>query len=146
MFINISSFAFCSIKNSLIDNLIETENLSFNFEQNINGKIETGNCILEYPKKIFCKYDKFQNKILVSNGRSLVIKTQNGNYYRYSIERTSLNYILDKQFLIDEIRNLNERIIDNKFINFTILKNESEINIFFDKSWTYNCIKYSTRK
>ena len=132
LFINISSFAFCSIKNSLIDNLIETENLSFNFEQNINGKIETGNCILEYPKKIFCKYDKFQNKILVSNGRSLVIKTQNGNYYRYSIERTSLNYILDKQFLIDEIRNLNERIIDNKFINFTILKNESEINIFFD--------------
>ena len=132
LFINISSFAFCSIKNSLIDNLIETENLSFNFEQNINGKIETGNCILEYPKKIFCKYDKFHNKILVSNGRSLVIKTQNGNYYRYSIERTSLNYILDKQFLIDEIRNLNERIIDNKFINFTILKNESEINIFFD--------------
>ena len=29
-----------------------TENLSFKFEQNINGKVENGNCIIQYPKKI----------------------------------------------------------------------------------------------
>ena len=27
-----------------------TKNLSFNFEQNINGKLENGNCTIEYPK------------------------------------------------------------------------------------------------
>ena len=34
--------------------------------------------------------------------------------------------------MIEEIQKLNERIIDDKFINFTILKDENEINIFFD--------------
>ena len=46
-----------SIKENIIKNLENTQNLSFNFEQNINGKIENGNCKLEYPKKIFCKYN-----------------------------------------------------------------------------------------
>ena len=47
--------AVASIKENIIDNLKNTKNISFNFEQNINGEIETGNCVLEYPKKIFCK-------------------------------------------------------------------------------------------
>ncbi len=118
------------IKN-LIENIKNINNLSFNFEQNINGKIENGNCIIEYPKKIFCNYKNLNNKILVSNGKSLVIKTKSGSYYRYSIKRTPLNYILDKNFLINEIENLKGRIIDDKFINFKILKEDIEINIFF---------------
>ena len=55
-------------------NLKNTKNLNFEFEQNINGKIENGNCIIQYPKKIFVNMLK-NNKILVSNGKSLVIKT-----------------------------------------------------------------------
>ena len=42
-----------SVKNSIIENLKNIENVSFNFEQNINGKTENGNCIIEYPKKFF---------------------------------------------------------------------------------------------
>ena len=61
-----------------------------------------------------------------------MIKTKKGSYYRYAIKSTPLNYILDKNFLINEIKKLNERVIDNKFINFTILKDKNEINIFFD--------------
>ena len=117
--------------------------MSFNFEQNINGKVETGNCIVEYPKKIFCEYKNMNNKILVSNGKSLVIKTKSGSYYRYSIKKTPLNYILDKNFLINEIKTLKERIIDDKFINFTIFKDENEINIFFDKE-NFNLIGWQT--
>ena len=59
-----------SIKDIIIKNLQNTQNLSFNFEQNINGKLENGNCTIEYPKKIFCKYNLKNNKVLVSNGRS----------------------------------------------------------------------------
>ena len=40
------------IKENIIQNLLNTNNISFNFEQNINGKIENGNCIIQYPKKI----------------------------------------------------------------------------------------------
>ena len=36
-------------------------------------------------------------------------------------------------FLINEIKILEERIIDEKFVNYTISRNENEINIFFDK-------------
>jgi outer membrane lipoprotein-sorting protein len=122
-----------SNKDKIIENLQNTENLNFEFEQNINGKIENGNCTIQYPKKIYCQYLQNNNKILVSNGKSLVIKTKNGGYYRYSIKRTPLNYILDKKFIINEIKNLDERIIDNKYINFTILKDDNKINIFFDK-------------
>jgi outer membrane lipoprotein-sorting protein len=143
LFINFNNIAFSSIKENIINSLIKTNNFSFNFEQNINGKIETGNCIIEYPKKIFCKYDGPKNKILVSNGKSLVIKNKNGSYYRYPIKRTPLNYILDKKILINEIKTIDERIIDNKFINFTILKNENEINIFFDMD-NFNLIGWQT--
>ena len=132
LFISFNNTAFGTIKESIIISLTNTNNFSFNFEQSINGKVETGNCIIEYPKKIFCKYDKSNNKILVSNGKSLVIKTNSGSYYQYSIKRTPLNYILDKNFLINEIKTLRERIIDNKFINFTNIKDENEINVFFD--------------
>ena len=143
LFISYNSYALSSVKENIINSLKITNNLSFNFEQNINGKIEKGNCIIEYPKKIFCKYDKSNNKVLVSNGESLVIKTKSGSYYRYSIESTPLNYILDKTFLINEIKNLKERIINDKFINFTIFKDENEINIFFDIK-TFDIIGWQT--
>ena len=119
-------------KKNIIENLNNTKNLDFNFEQNINGKIENGNCTIEYPKKIFCEYARSNNKILVSNGKSLVIKTIT-SYYQYPLEKTVLNFILDKNFLISKINTLEERIIDNSFINYTIKEKDNEINIFFNK-------------
>ena len=143
LLINFNNIALSSVKKSIIDNLVNTENLSFNFEQSINGKIETGKCIIKYPKKIFCKYNKSNGKILVSNGKSLVIKNKSGSYYIYSIKRTPLNYILDKNFLINEIQNLDERIIDDKFVNFKILKDKNEINVFFDID-NFNLVGWQT--
>ena len=143
LIINFNSFAQGSVNEKIITSLKKISNLSFDFEQNINGKIENGNCIIEYPKKIFCNYNNMNNKLLVSNGKSLVIKTKSGSYYRYSIKRTPLNYILDKKFLINEIQNLKGRIIDDKFINFKIFKDDSEINIFFDNI-NYNLIGWQT--
>ena len=153
--INSNNLGFGSIKENIINNLQYIDNLSFNFEQNINGKIEKGNCIIEYPKKIFCNYDNTNNKILVSDGRSLVIKTKSGSHYSYSLKKTPLNYILDKNFLINEIQNLEEKIIDNKFINFKILislsffkilkfMNLSSI-IFSSRSWISSIKKFLSR-
>ncbi len=127
-----------SIKSKIIENLKNTQNLDFNFEQNINGKIENGNCTIEYPKKIFCEYAKSNNKVLVSNGKSLVIKTIT-SYYRYPLDKTALNLILDKSFLIEKINVLEERIVDESLINYTIKENDIEINVFFNKE-TYDLI------
>ena len=119
------------IKEKIIQNLKNTNNLNFKFEQNINGKIENGNCTIEYPKKIFCEYARSNNKILVSNGKSLVIKTIT-SYYRYPLVETALNFILDKNYLISKIFELEERIVDKNLINFTIQEKDNEINLFFD--------------
>ena len=134
--------AVASVKQNIINNLNNIENLNFKFEQNINDRIETGHCIIEYPKKIFCEYDSPNKKLLVSNGRSIVIKTIS-SYYLYPIERTPLNTILDKEFLLEKIEKFEPRSIDNKFINFNFLENENEINLFFDKK-SFNLIGWQT--
>jgi len=139
--------AFCSNtkadnKQNIIENLQNIENLNFKFEQNINGKIENGVCTIEYPKKIYCKYFK-SSKILVSNGKSLVIKTKT-SFYRYSLKKTPLNLILDKDFLIEKIHILNENVIDNNLLNFTIIENDNEINIFFDNE-SFNLVGWKTK-
>ncbi len=130
------------IKEKIIENLQNVENLGFKFEQNINGKIENGICIIKYPKKIYCKYNK-NNKILVSNGKSLVIKTET-SYYRYSLKKTPLNLILDKNFLIKKIHILEKSLIDDNLINFTIIENDNKIDIFFDIK-TFNLVGWKTR-
>ena len=130
-------------KENIINNLKNTNNIGFEFEQNINQKIEKGNCIVQYPKKIFCEYVGSNNKVLVSNGKSLVIKTKT-SYYRYPLEKTPLNYILDKNFLIKKIYNIKENILDNSFINFKINENDNEINVFFEKT-TSNLIGWQTK-
>ena len=74
--LSIFTESLASFNESVIENLKGINNVSFDFEQNINGKIEKGNCIIQYPKKIYCKYYSTKKKILVSNGKSLVIKTK----------------------------------------------------------------------
>jgi len=138
IFLILTTKSNASNKEQIIKNLNDTKNLDFNFEQNINGKIENGNCTIEYPKKIFCEYAKSNNKILVSNGKSLVIKTIT-SYYRYPLDKTPLNFILDKEFLINKINFLEERIIDGSLINYTIKENDIEINVFFNNE-TYDLI------
>jgi len=133
---------YASTKNEILKNLKNINNLAFDFEQNIKGKIETGNCILQYPKKIFCKYDLSNQKILISNGKSLVIKTLT-SYYNYPLDRTPLNLILNKEYLLNKIKDVDERIIDNKFINYSFIEGGNQINIFFNKD-NYNLIGWQT--
>ena len=141
---NLLNTAHAALKDEIILNLEKTNNLSFDFKQTIGEKIEEGNCIIEYPKKIYCSYNNLNKKIIVSNGKSLVIKNQmNNSYYYYLLKKTPLNLILDKKYLIDQIKKLEGRIVDNKYFNFTLINNNNKINIFFDKQ-TLNLIGWQT--
>ena len=137
-----SNNALAEIKDKIIQNLSNTDNFSFDFEQNINGKIEKGNCKVKYPKKIYCNYHASNQKILVSNGKSLVIKTKT-SFYLYPLERTPLNLILDKNYLLEKINNLKEKVVEDKFVRFTFVENDNEINIFFNKK-NFNLIGWQT--
>mgnify|MGYP001189500972 CR=1 FL=1 len=144
IFFLISKQLEASIKENIILNLKKTKNITFNFEQTINKIVEEGKCIIEYPKKIFCLYKNKKGKIMVSNGRTLVITNKKkSNYYLYPLKKTPLELILDKDFLIKEIENLEGRNVDNKYYNFTILNNNNKINIFFNNK-NYNLIGWQT--
>ena len=142
IFFSIISNVSASIKENIIKKFTDIENVSFDFEQNINGKIENGTCMIEYPKKIYCKYNLSNQKILVADGKSLVIKTLS-SYYFYPLEKTPLDTILDKEYLLKKIKNLNRRDAGDDFINFNFVENENEINLFFDKK-TFNLIGWQT--
>ena len=123
-----------SIKIDVINKLKQTKNINFNFIQKINEKTEKGNCTILYPKKIFCEYFDKKGKTLVSNGKSLVIKIKNTNgYYFYPLEKTPLNLVLDKDFLIRKIDELDFNQEDKDTIQFQIFENNQKITIFFDK-------------
>ena len=79
---------------------------------------------------------------MVSNGKTLVIKTKT-SFYLYPIEKTQLNLILDKDYLLKKIENLSERYVDDKFVNYTFIEKDNEINVFFDKI-NYNLIGWQT--
>ena len=142
--LNFYNPAFSSIKEKIISQMKLTNILSFNFTQTIDEKIEKGSCIIKYPKKIFCSYDGSNNKVIVSNGKSLVIKIKNsGNYYIYPLNKTPLDLLLDKEYLISKISTIEGRIIDDKFLTFKIFENKNKINIFFDVK-TFNLVGWQT--
>ena len=144
LILSFSNSVQATLKDEIIQNLEITNNISFNFEQSIDSKKEKGNCIVQYPKKIYCYYDNINKKTMVSNGKSLVIKnTLSNQYYIYPLKKTPLNLILDKKFLINEINKLEPRIIDNEYLNFTIENKNYIINLFFNNK-TLNLIGWQT--
>ena len=142
--LNFYNPVFSSIKERIISQMRLTNNLSFNFIQTIDNKNENGKCIIEYPKKIWCEYDNSNKKIIVSNGKSLVIKTANkGSYYRYPLSKTPLNILLDKDYLISKMKILEPSEIDGKYLNFKFFENNNQINVFFNKK-SLNLIGWQT--
>jgi len=136
--------AFSSVEEKIISQMKLINILSFNFIQKINGRNENGSCIIKYPKKIFCKYSGSNKKIIVSNGKSLVIKIKNsGNYYIYPLNKTPLGLLLDKKYLISKINTLEPRDINDQFLTYKILEDNNEINIFFDKK-SFNLVGWQT--
>ena len=125
---------FASSKQLIKNKLEETDNISFKFIQKIGKKTEQGECIISYSKKILCRYDDIYNKILVSNGKSLVINSKKiSNYLRYQLKDTPLNLILDKKFLLDKLDQVETIKENDETFSFKIAYNNNLLNIFFDK-------------
>ena len=116
----------------IIKKISDTKNFAFDFEQFINDKKETGNCIISFDNKMICKYDE-SGKIIVSNGRTLLIRNKNSSFANtYKTENTYFKYILNKEFLISKI----EGNVVKKEKNFLLSINDknNQLNIFFDRN------------
>ena len=134
IYVFVSTGAHSSQKDQIIEKLENIKNVSFKFSQIIKDKIEEGSCSIYYPKKIFCKYSDQTGKILVSNGETLVVKVKSsGAYYLYPIEKTPLNLILNKDFLIKKINEIEIVENDKENIIFEIIEENQKLKIFFNK-------------
>ena len=143
-FIFIQNVANASTKLNIIENLKEIKNIKFNFIQKIGKKKESGSCIISYPKKIKCEYDDLYKKILVSNGKSLVINSnKNNQYFRYSLDKTPLNFILDKEFLIKKMNESYENTNDISNYSLNINHENNLIIVYFNKD-NFNIIGWGT--
>jgi len=134
-FLNLFNNCYGTAKVEIINNFKKINSISFDFKQNIEDKTEEGNCIIKYPKKIYCDYKGIKKKIIVSNGNSLVIKNRaSKGYFLYSLDKTPLELILNKNLLLDKIEILETKLVNDKYYIFSLENDENKINIFFDKN------------
>ena len=135
LLINFYSNSYGSTKKEIISNFKQIENIIFNFKQTIDEKTEEGICIIKYPKKIYCEYDNLKKKIIVSNGKSLVIKNRSNNqYYLYPLKKTPLILLLDKSILIKKMSEIDIKLVNNKYFICSLIDKDNKINIFFDRN------------
>ncbi len=121
-------------KLEIINNFKNAKNLTFKFTQKIDDKIETGKCVVSYPKKILCNYDDFYKKIMVSNGKNLLVNNNRTKLHNiYKLEKTPLIVILDKIFIIEQMNKANNFSESKNNLYFKINYEDNEIIIFFDK-------------
>ncbi len=128
------SFEVSASKFEIINNFKKVNNLTFNFDQKINDKIESGKCIISYPNKILCNYNDFYQKVIVSNGKNILVNNNRTNLHNmYKLENTPLKILLDKIYLIEKMNekdNFGES--ENNFY-FDINYEDNNIMVFFDK-------------
>ena len=131
--INIS---FADLQTNLINKITATKTLSFNFKQKIAEKEEVGSCVIKYPLLMKCDYENFKQKSVISNGKSVVIiKKKYKKIYRYPIRTTLLFTILQKEKILNLIRNNKPTMINPSLIGFQLTDNKSnKSKIFFDKN------------
>ena len=130
----LNSNSFSSPKEEIIINLNKTSNFSFDFIQKIKDKIEIGSCQIKYPRLIHCLYDNKKKKEIISTGKSLVIRNNRDNkFYIYPLKSTPLYYILDKDYLIKQIQNLEKIKINDDIFELNFTKQNNLIIVYFDK-------------
>ncbi len=124
------------LQKNLINKIVKINTLSFNFKQQIGDKEEIGKCIIKYPLLMKCDYFNVKQKVLISNGRTLaVIKKKYKKIYLYPIKRTPLFIILNKDKIINLIKENKVEQINSDLISFSYIeKGNTYLKILFDKN------------
>ena len=136
VYLLLTNIAYADLKKDLINKLISTETLTFDFIQNVDGKEEIGNCFIKYPLLIKCNYQNNKQKILVSNGKTVaIIKKKYKQIYLYPLKSTPLFIILDKKKILNFMTNNEPSKIGSDIVEFEFIdKKSNKLKIFFDKN------------
>ena len=128
--------AFADLQKNIINKLTSTKTLSFNFEQKIAEKEEVGNCFIKYPLLMKCNYQNLKKKTLISNGKTVaIIKKKYKKIYYYPIKATPLFTILNKEKILNLIKNNKPTKIGLNTVEFEFIdKKSNKLKILFDKN------------
>tara|TARA_B110000444_G_scaffold246349_1_gene267796 strand:+ start:715 stop:1272 length:558 start_codon:yes stop_codon:yes gene_type:complete len=132
-FIIFFSNSFSDEKKLIIDKLINTNNITFDFTQITNDKKELGSCVLLFDDKIKCNYKDTAQKEILINGKTLVIRQKTYNkIFFYPLSKSPFINIFNKKNLINLINK--SKFTLKKNIELTYIdENEKEILIFFNR-------------
>ena len=130
------NIALADLQKNLINKLITTETLIFDFKQKISDKEEIGNCFIKYPLLMKCNYQNLKQKTIISNGKTVaIIKKKYKKIYYYPIKSTPLFFILKKEKIINLVRKTQPTEVNPSLIKFEFVdKKTNKIKIFFDKN------------
>tara|TARA_B100000029_G_scaffold374322_1_gene368643 strand:- start:584 stop:1195 length:612 start_codon:yes stop_codon:yes gene_type:complete len=136
VYLLLTNIVYADLKKDLINKLISTETLTFDFIQNVDEKEEIGNCFIKYPLLIKCNYQNNKQKILVSNGKTVaIIKKKYKKIYYYPLKSTPLFIILDKKKILNFMTNNEPSKIGSDIVEFEFIdKKSNKLKIFFDKN------------
>ena len=109
--------------------------LYFDFTQKIGEKVEFGNCYIKYPLLMKCEYPKKKKSIIANGKKFVIIKKRYKKIYYYPLKKTPLFYLLQKENILNLIKNSNPSSIDQNIIEYELIENNSsKLKIFFDKN------------
>ena len=123
-----------SFQTKLLDKYKTIDTLYFDFTQKIGEKIEFGSCYIKYSFLMRCEYPN-KKKIIIADGkRFAIVQKRYKKVYYYSLKKTPLFYILDKENILNLMRDYEPSEFDLNIIGYEIIENNSnKLQIFFDK-------------
>jgi len=132
LIINVS---YADIQSKIINKITSIKTLSFNFEQQIGEKKESGKCAIKYPLLMKCDYYNVKQKTIISNGKTIaVIKKKYKRIYLYPIKTTLLFKVLRKEEIFNLVRNNKPEKLDSNLIAFAAAETKyNNLKILFDE-------------
>ena len=130
-----TTISLANFQENLINKYKKINTLSFDFTQKVGDKTEFGNCYIKYPLLMKCEYPKKKKSIIANNKRFAVIKRRHKKIYQYSLKKTPLFFLLNKESILNIIKNYEPTLTNLDQIEYKLSDNNSnEISIFFDKN------------
>ena len=135
LYIFLINYSHANFEKKLFDKYKIINSLYFDFTQKIEDKVEIGNCYIKYPLLMKCEYPK-KKKTIITNGKSFVIvKKKYKKIYYYPLKKTPLFYLLNKENILNIIKNYKPSLINSEVIEYELIDNNSnKVNIFFNKN------------
>ena len=130
-----SNISLANFQTKLLDKYKSIDTLYFDFTQKIGEKIEFGSCYIQYSFLMRCEYPNKKKSIIADGKRFAIVQKRYKKVYYYSLNKTPLFYILNKENILNLMRDYEPSEFDLNIIGYEIIKNNSnKIKIFFDKN------------